>query len=143
MHFERMQMELRETCSANSAINDLVWWLASERMSDIKLNQSVQSMNTKKDNVCVQCVGDLVCQIRPSNKLRKLTKRPKLQSVTMYKFNKFKAKRTLQKVTFEYKTKIKIHWKIKAISYFVGLQFYLFFKEIDKAPIIWAVVYLF
>lgn len=46
----------------------------------------------------------------------------------MYKFNKFKAKRTLQKVKFEYKTKIKAHTKREKrlhkanamrISYFV------------------------
>lgn len=89
MHFERMQMELRETCQCKCkcAINDLVWWLASKRANEwATQTKPISPINEHKQTicVCVCCVlcsvtGGSICQIRPSNKLRKLlatTKNP-------------------------------------------------------------------
>lgn len=83
----------------------------------------------------------------------------------MYKFSKFKAKRTLQKVKFEHKAKLNIHQEnpiqssliqsepIYPVPYFVRSILlicsfvrnfsFIFFKETNKIQIIWAVVYLF
>lgn len=133
MHFERMQMGLRETCNANCAINDLVWWLAKQASNwaiERHKTKPISPINERKKTCeCAQCDGDAVRMPNTSiqsNKLRKL----KIQSVGMYKFSKFKAKRTLQKVKFEHKAKLNIHHENRIRISFVRSHLFVRLFEI-------------